>query len=211
MPETPVMRVQTWRNMSADARAQLVDRGAGAIFDPALRSSIEAILLDVRDHGDEAVCRALHDHDGIDLRPDQLKVTDAEFAAARADVGSDLLSAIRSMIDGIRRYNTHVMERKAKDWWYESAPGLYVGEKITPIASAGLFCPSGKASYPSVLAQIGTPCIVAGVATRVVITPPIPGSATGAVDASQLMEAEVFRLQPRAPVWFSHRAASDAP
>ena len=32
-----------------------------------------------------------------------------------------------------------------------------LGEKTTPIASAGLFVPSGKGSFPSVLVQIGTP------------------------------------------------------
>ena len=35
------------------------------------------------------------------------------------------------------------------------SPGCVVGEKITPIASAGLFMPSGKASYPSVAYQLG--------------------------------------------------------
>ena len=42
-------------------------------------------------------------------------------------------------------------------------PGLFVGEKITPITSAGLFVPSGKASYPSVAYQLGVPAIVARV------------------------------------------------
>ena len=44
---------------------------------------------------------------------------------------------------------------RAADWSFESEPGLHVGEKITPISSAGLFVPSGKASYPSVAYQLG--------------------------------------------------------
>ena len=195
VPEVPVMRVQTWREMSPAARAQLMDRGTSAIFDPALRASIERILLDVRDNGDEAVSRALRDFDGVDVEPDRLRVSEAEFDTARQAVGSDLLGAIRAMIAGIRRFNDLVMTRKAKNWWQESSPGLFVGEKITPIASAGLFCPSGKASYPSVLAQIGTPCVVAGVTTRVVITPPVPGSRSGQVDAATLVVADELGLR----------------
>ena len=52
---------------------------------------------------------------------------------------------------------------RSGDWSFESEPGLTVGEKITPIASAGLFTPSGKASYPSVTYQLVVPALVAGV------------------------------------------------
>ena len=47
-----------------------------------------------------------------------------------------------------------------------------VGEKRTAIASAGLFVPSGKGSFPSVLVQIGTPAVVAGVPEIAVVVPP---------------------------------------
>ena len=122
-------------------------------------------------------------------------MTDEEFDRARLGLAAPVTSAIRDMIDHIRRFNEQVMQRKAQDWWFESEPGLFVGEKTTAIHSAGLFCPSGKASYPSVLAQIGTPAVVAGVPTRVVITPPLPGSATGEVDAATLVVADELGLR----------------
>lgn len=189
-----VLRVQTWSTMSASAKQQILGRGVGTIFSAELKESIGRIIEDVRANGDDAICRALRDFDKIRLRPSQLRVTEAEFAAARAAVPSFVVDAIRDMIDHIRRFNEQVMQRKAQDWWFESEPGLFVGEKVTAIHSAGLFCPSGKASYPSVLAQIGTPATVAGVATRVVITPPVPGSSTGAVDAATLVVADELGL-----------------
>jgi histidinol dehydrogenase len=64
-----------------------------------------------------------------------------------------------------------------------------VGEKITPISSAGLFCPSGKASYPSVIAQLGTPAVVAGVPQIAVIVPPAPGTG-GEIDPAVLVVCE---------------------
>lgn len=199
-----VLRVMTWSEMDADARRALTGRGAAAIFDPGLRVAIERILEDVREHGDEAVCRALRDFDHVDITPDQLRCSTSEFEAARQQVSPDLLRAIREMIAALRRFNEQALERNCADWWFESAPGLFVGEKVTPIASAGLFCPSGKASYPSVLAQIGTPCVVAGVPRRVVITPPVPGrrevDAATLVVAHELGLTEVFRVNGPAGV-----------
>lgn len=196
MPDVqPVMRVQRWREMSADDRARLLGRGVGAIFAPELKAQIGEIIDDVRTNGDDAVCRALHRFDGISVTPDRLRVTEAEFAAARAEVDDGLLAAIRDMVAHIRRFNEQVMARKAQDWMFESEPGLFVGEKITPITSAALFCPSGKASYPSVLAQLGGPAVVAGVPDVVVVTPPVPGDAGGRVDAATLVVADELGLR----------------
>ena len=58
--------------MTPHDRAALMHRGLDDIFDPQLRSSIAALLDDVRERGDVAVCDALRILDGIDLEPDQL-------------------------------------------------------------------------------------------------------------------------------------------
>ncbi len=205
-PKRAVLRVQTWSEMDAAARRQLMERGTDAIFDPALRESIGKIIEDVRLHGDEAVCRALRDFDRIAVTPDRLRVTEDEIMQAVASLDGPLLVAIADMIDHIRRFNDEVMQRKGQDWMFESEASLFVGEKVTPIHSAGLFCPSGKASYPSVLAQIATPATVAGVPTRVVITPPIPGDERATVDAATLAVAfqlgltDIFRVNGPAGV-----------
>ena len=52
------------------------------------------------------------------------------------------------------------------------ATGLVVGEKVTPISSAGLFVPSGKASYTSVAYQLAVPAVVAGVPDLAMVVPP---------------------------------------
>lgn len=194
MQTAPVMRVLEWDRLSPSERSAIVNRGIGTIFGDELKTAIGRIIDDVRLNGDEAVCRALRDFDKISVEPDRLRVTEAEFAAARKAIDSTVTAAIKDMIDHIRRFNEQVMERKGTDWMWESEPGLFVGEKITPIHSAGLFSPSGKASYPSVLAQIGTPAVVAGVPTRVVITPPVPGSPTAEVDAATLVVADFLGL-----------------
>jgi histidinol dehydrogenase len=193
-----------WSDSTPAQRAELLDRDLDRSIPPGLREQIGELVLDVRERGDVAVCEALGRWDGVEVDPDGLRVSDDEFAAARAQVSDDLRAAIDDMVTHIVRFNTELAARRG-DWSFESEPGLIVGEKVTPIASAGLFCPSGKASYPSVLAQLGGPAVVAQVPTIAVVVPPKPG-AGGAVDpvvlgvAERLGLRDVFRVNGPAGV-----------
>ena len=162
----------TWSTMDEEARRALCRRGLEAIFDADLKAAIGRIIDDVRVNGDEAVCRALREFDHVSLEPDQLRATPEEIADA--EVADEVDLAIDDAIAHLRAFNTEVMKRAA-DWSFESEPGLSVGEKITPISSAGLFVPSGKASYPSVAYQLAVPAIVAGVPELALVVPPMPG------------------------------------
>jgi histidinol dehydrogenase len=179
----PVMRRQVWNDMDGDARAALMRRGLDDIFDPALRESIAALIDDVRRRGDAAVCDALATFDGIEVTPEQLAVSAEEFE--RAAVSPAVDAALDDAIAHLRAFNEAQM-RQAQDWSIDSEPGLSVGEKITPITSAGLFTPSGKASYPSVAYQLAVPAVVAGVPSLSLVVPPIPGG-SGAVDPAVLV------------------------
>ena len=169
--------------MGDTARAALFGRGLDDIFDPALRASIGTLIDDVRERGDAAVCDATRTFDGIDLAPEQLRVTPSEIADAI--VSDEVDAALDDAIIHLRRFNEAQMERGG-DWQIESEPGLTVGEKVTPISSVGLFTPSGKASYPSVAYQLAVPAVVAGVAQIALVVPPVPGSA-GEVDPAVLV------------------------
>jgi histidinol dehydrogenase len=185
------MRRQVWAEMDARARRALIERGLADIFDDDLRASIGELLLDVRDRGDEAVCDALRRFDGVEVEPDGLRVSDDELD--RANVSPEVDAAIDDAIVHLRAFNERQLER-FDDWSFESEPGLTVGEKITPIASAGLFTPSGKASYPSVTYQLAVPAQVAGVETIVVAVPPVPGG-SGEVDPAVLVVARKLGLR----------------
>jgi histidinol dehydrogenase len=173
-----VLRTLTWKNMSDAERSAFCARGLDEIFDPSLRESISRLIDDVKAHGDEAVCRALATFDGVTLTPSQLTIDPEAIASARVEPG--LEAALIDAIDHLRAFNDHLMER-ASAWSIEIEPGLFAGEKISPISSAGLFVPSGKASYPSVAYQLGVPAVVAGVPDIALVVPPKPG-ANGDVD-----------------------------
>lgn len=185
-----VLRRMEWTAMSPDQRDALCRRGLDDIFDPALRESIGALIEDVRTRGDRAVCDALARFDGITLRPDQLRVTADEIASATIDPAVE--AAIIDAISHLRAFNDELMER-ASDWQIEIENGLVAGEKISPIASVGLFVPSGKASYPSVAYQLGVPAMVAGVPNVVLVVPPVPGG-NGEVDPAVLVVCRLLGI-----------------
>ncbi len=198
----PVMRRMTWSAMDETDRAALCARGLEAIFDEELKASIGRIIDDVRANGDEAVCRALRDWDRVSLEPHQLKATSDELEAA--EVRPEVDAAIDDAIAHLRAFNEQQMTR-AQDWSFVSEPGLTVGEKITPISSAGLFVPSGKASYPSVAYQLAVPAVVAGVPQVALVVPPMPDG-SGRIDPAVLVVCrklgitEVFRVNGPAGV-----------
>ena len=179
----PVMRRMTWAAMTERERQALCERGLTAIFDEDLKASIGRIIDDVRANGDEAVCRALRDFDKVTLEPHQLRATVDELT--QATVSPEVDAAIDDAISHLRSFNEQLMAR-ADDWSFESEPGLTVGEKITPITSAGLFVPSGKASYPSVAYQLAVPATVAKVPTLALVVPPMPDG-SGRIDPAVLV------------------------
>ena len=177
------LRVIDWANSDAATRSALFDRGLDDIFNPDLRRDISMLIEDVRDRGDLALCEALARFDDVEVDPDGLRVSDTEWESA--SVSPEVDRAIDAAITNLRAFNEQQLERSG-DWSHEVSPGLVFGEKITPIASAGLFTPSGKASYPSVTYQLAVPAIVAGVPEIAVVVPPVPGS-SGEVDPAVLV------------------------
>jgi len=189
---TQPLPVTGWSDLGAEQQRRLIQRRDTGLkmFDPELRERVLRIVDDVREHGDAAVVRALQKFDGVEIDPDELQLRDEEIEEAHERVSDGVHAAIREAIDHVRRFNEQVLA--ARGWQTELDPGLVVGEKVTPIASAGLFVPSGKASYPSVLVQLGTPAVVAGVPETAVVVPPLPD---GRVDPGVLVVAAELGLR----------------
>ncbi|MFN8186736.1 MAG: histidinol dehydrogenase [Gaiellales bacterium] len=173
-------------------RHRIMERATGEIFAPALVESVRAIIEDVRARGDAAVCDALARFDGVECLPADLRVSDEELASAGGQVEPGVVAAIREGIANIRAFNERVLADAS--WTKELAPGLLVGEQARPIESAALFVPGGKGSFPSVLMQIGTPAVVAGVSRLVVLAPPSAGRGLG-IDPAVLVVARELGLR----------------
>ena len=71
----PIRVIGQWDKLGEDEQARAVSRGLDKIFDPGLRSSIAALVEDVRDRGDAALVDALAKFDGCEVDTTRLRVT----------------------------------------------------------------------------------------------------------------------------------------
>lgn len=187
-----MMRQLVWADMTTADKEWLYQRGTAADSADELRPAIRALVEDVRVCGDAALLEALATFDDVEIDVGQIAVSPEEFERALATIDPDVHSAIKHMIANIRAFNEALLERR-KGWTAEIASGHTIGEKVGPVSDAALFCPSGKASYPSVLAQVATPAVVAGVPNISVIVPPLPDG-SGEVDPAVLVVAHELGL-----------------
>src|SRR3984957_19913830 len=132
-------------------------------------ASVQKILEDVARRGDEALVSSSREFDDPNFSASQIRVTQKEMAEAVGRGPADQLSAIRRSIAQVREYQTHVMP---KDPSPLRRPGVELGLRFTPLESAGLYFPGGKAAYPSSLIMLAVPAQVAGVTRIVVCSPP---------------------------------------
>src|SRR5207249_2490935 len=93
-----------------------------------------------------------------------------EFAAARASLAPEIKTAITRAYANIIKFHQKQMPQEM--WFLEVEEGVFGGEKVTPIASAGLYVPRGKGAFPSVMLMLSIPAAVAGVGNVIVCTPP---------------------------------------
>lgn len=150
----------------------------------SVEADVRAIVADVREGGDAALVAQTARLDRVELSPEQLRVSEEEFAAAEAAVSPEVRQALETAIANIQHH--HRSQLPQESWMQEVRPGVLVGERWTPIASVGLYVPRGKGSFPSVMTMLCAPAVIAGVPEVAVCTPPGPD---GSVDAASLVAA----------------------
>src|SRR5437867_2377341 len=127
------------------------------------------ILHDVRRRKDQAVCEYTRRFDGFDLTPDLMRVSEQDIREHAAGADDELVEILRAAIHNIRDFHEEQIE---ESWEYYAGDGVRLGIRRTPISSAGIYIPGGKAAYPSSVLMNAIPAQVAGVKRIVVVTPP---------------------------------------
>jgi histidinol dehydrogenase len=139
----------------------------GATFDPEMGRAVRRILDGVRQRGDEALREYTLKFDGAEVDRFEVDPDLIEEAGTRLDGG--LREVVTEAMDNIRRFHEHQVR---ETWYVEDGDGVVLGQRIVPIARAGLYVPGGTAFYPSSLLMNVIPAQVAGVEELIVATPP---------------------------------------
>lgn len=146
-------------------------------------NTVEKIVNDVRDRGDEALFGYTKQFDKADINAGNVLVTKEEIEYAYTQVDEKLIEVIRKAKENIRTYH----EKQRQYSWFDSDPkGIMLGQKVTALESVGVYVPGGKAVYPSSVLMNIMPAKVAGVKNIIMTT---PCNSEGEVYATTLVAA----------------------
>jgi len=131
------------------------------------RETVRAILLKIREDGDEAVREYTKQFDQVDI--DDFKVTPDEIENAVLNVDPELKNAIAIAAQNIEKF--HVVQ-KVPHRVTETMPGVKCWQKSVPIDRVGLYIPGGSAPLFSTALMLGIPAQIAGCPEVVLCSPP---------------------------------------
>lgn len=149
-----------------------------------VRETVEGILADIEDRGDDAVRELSIKFDGWDR--EDYRLTDSEIDACIDSLDKQAIHDIEFAQKQVRNFAQE--QRKAlQDIEVETVPGVVLGHKNIPVSAAGCYVPGGK--YP-LLASAHMSVItakVAGVPRVITCAPPFEGTPAPAIVAAQAM------------------------
>ena len=132
------------------------------------QDTVQEIVDRVKTKGDQALFELTRKFDWEGIDASNVKVTEAEVQEAYDTIDPQLVETIRKSLKNIREYH----EKQKQYSWFDTTPeGTMLGQKVTPLASAGVYVPGGKAVYPSSVLMNIVPAKIAGVAHVVMCTP----------------------------------------
>lgn len=146
---------------------ELLSRGKMDIA--SVSTIVGNIIGEIKSEKNEALKRHIAKFDKWTPKSDEdLKISTESMSRAYANIDEKLKNALHLAYDRIKIYHE---KQKPRSWFDDEPNGTILGQRVTPVDSAGLYIPGGKAAYPSSLLMNVIPAQVAGVEKIVVCTP----------------------------------------
>ncbi len=141
-------------------------------LDHSVNETVRQVLADVSARGDAALLEYTARFDQLELAAAaDMEVSQERLQQALEAIDPGSREALESAAGRIREYHQHQVQ---DSWQYHDEGGNLLGQKVTPLCSAGIYVPGGKASYPSSVLMNAIPAKVAGV-EQIIMTVPAPG------------------------------------
>lgn len=181
------MRLIDWNAASPEDRERTLLRPTQTRSAEVTRRVAE-ILSDVQARGAAAVDDWSVRLDGAPMR--RLEIDDDRMADASGRVAPEGIAALKLAAGAIRRF--HEADRPSDGAEIETLPGVFSRRVWRGLDRVGLYVPGGTAPLFSTLLMLAIPAQVAGVAERIVVTPP---SGDGSVDPMMVLAAREAGLE----------------
>ncbi len=141
------------------ARALAAAEGRGASESEKVSALVAGVIDRVRREGDSALADYTRRFDGFDPGKKGFAVPAREIEAAFRRIPGRLRESLSFAAARIEAFHVH----QSETGFSAGMPGAVVGQRVRPVARAGVYVPGGKAAYPSTLLMNAIPARVAGV------------------------------------------------
>ncbi len=135
---------------------------------PDVEEQTREIVNRVREYGDQALVEYTRRFDCDSFTAADIIVEPDEIQAAYDEVPAEWIGAVRRARENVFEYHERTMSRS----WLDDFDGVYLGQRVTPVASAGICVPAASASLPSTVWMTVMPARAAGVPNVVMVSPP---------------------------------------
>ncbi len=137
--------------------------------DKAIFETVNEILEDVKNQGDQAVIDYTNKFDRMSVASMlELEIPVERLQQALNAITAEQKSALEKAAARIKSYAEH---QKTDSWSYTEDDGTVLGQQVTPLDRVGLYVPGGKAAYPSSVLMNAIPAKVAGVPELIMVVP----------------------------------------
>ncbi|MEG0692462.1 MAG: histidinol dehydrogenase [Oscillospiraceae bacterium] len=139
---------------------------SGTVND-SVTKTVDEIIKDIRDNGDEAVAKYTLKFDG--KLPSSIEVSRDEINDALSEADEDYVSSLLNAMENITAFHT----RQKQQSFIDTQPnGVILGQRIRGLKRVGIYVPGGTAAYPSSVLMNAVPAKIAGVEEIIMVTPP---------------------------------------
>ena len=139
------------------------------VSDPQLVQTVDQIIADVRQYGDDHVLKLTQQFDRHPAHHfSELELTQAQLKTAFEGLNDEVRSALELAAKRIQSFH---QAQKQEGWSYVDELGNTLGQKVTPLDRVGIYVPGGLASYPSSVLMNAIPAHVAGVPEIIMVVP----------------------------------------
>lgn len=139
------------------------------VNDPQLLATVDKIIADVRQGGDEVILQLTQKFDNHPAETfAELQISQVELKQAFDNLDNTVKSALELSAKRIQNFH----QKQVQDsWTFTDELGNTLGQKVTPLDKVGIYVPGGLASYPSSVLMNAIPAKVAGVGEIVMVVP----------------------------------------
>lgn len=139
------------------------------VNDSALLATVDDIIAQVRQGGDEVVLKLTQQFDNHPAKTfAELEISQEKLKQAFDGLNPTIKQALELAAQRVTSF--HERQRQ-ESWTYQDALGNTLGQQVTPLDKVGIYVPGGLASYPSSVLMNALPAKVAGVGQIIMVVP----------------------------------------